>query len=192
MTPPLLSILIPSVPSRLANQAAALFSKLTAQAEGLPVEVLLLADNKRRRVGLKRQALLEAARGEYVAFCDDDDDVSDDYISALIQGCDRGMDVVTFRQLAVIEGVEGTIHFSATHKTDEPWRAGQTAKRRPWHVCAWRRGLALCGIFTDKNFGEDLDWLNQVAPLVKCETHIARVLHTYRHSTGTTEAPPPV
>lgn len=189
---PILSILIPSVPSRLANQGAALLSKISAQAEHCPVEVLLLADNKRRTVGLKRQALLLSARGTYVAFCDDDDDVADNYIAALIEGAGRGMDVVTFRQRAIINGAEGMIHFSAQHKLDEPWRAGGLARRRPWHVCAWRRDLALRGLFTDKSYGEDADWVNQVAPLARCETHINHILHTYRHSQNSTEAPPPV
>jgi hypothetical protein len=74
-----LSILTPAVPSRIF-QLQKLCFELEGQIKGLPVEHLALLDNKRRTVGEKRDALLRAARGRYVAFVDDDDDVSDDYV----------------------------------------------------------------------------------------------------------------
>jgi glycosyltransferase involved in cell wall biosynthesis len=199
---PILSILTPSVPSRIANFSdiynaypgplLKLIEKLEDQIGTLNVEHLILTDNKRRSVGAKRQALLEMARGEYVSFVDDDDTVSDDYIQELLPRCQSGPDVVTFEQAAIINGVEGQITFDAASKVDEPWRAGGIAKRRPWHVCAWRRDLALCGVFTEKNYGEDADWVNQVAPLVRTHLHIPKVLHYYLHDSKMTEAPSPL
>ena len=195
---PILSILIPSVPSRLYQGAQILppglrlFVNLCAAAEAYPrgmVEVLMLTDNKTRRVGLKRQALLDAARGAYVAFVDDDDDVSPDYISAILRETAHGPDVITFLQEAQINGQRGTIHFAADHAHDEPCKAGAIAKRRPWHVCAWRAEIAKQCLFTDKMFGEDLDWVNQACSLLRTGRHIDRVLHTYRYSTETSEAP---
>ena len=170
LTDPLLSILIPCVPSRLSLQASALLAKLEAQREldKLDVEILLLCDNKRRPVGAKRQALLEQARGQYVAFCDDDDDVSDDYLLSLCSGAIRGKDVVTFRQRVIVTGQgEGEALFSLHHASDEPFGVGAQFKRRPWHVCAYRRELALRGVCTEKNYGEDADWVDQVAPFIQ-------------------------
>lgn len=187
---PLLSILIPSIPSRLA-QLGELLTKLQSQIGEQPVEVLALTDNRIRSVGLKRQALLDIATGRYVAFCDDDDDVSDNYIEALCAGCLRNRDIVSFRQRAVINGVEGFIDFSLRNKADESWRAGETVRRRPWHVCAWRAEIAREGIFTDKMFGEDADWTDQVVPLAKSESHIDDCLHTYRYDKDLSAAPPP-
>lgn len=188
----LLSILIPAVPSRIASRLLPLLEKLEAQAIGVGggVEILTLLDNKRRSVGMKRQALLDIARGDYVAYVDDDDDVSDDYLIYLAAACRRGKDVVTFKQRAVINGAEGHCHFSIHHKTDEPWTAGQTVKRRPWHVCAWRREMAVQGKFLDCNYGEDAAWVDQVAPIARSETHVDRVLHLYRHDTEISEALP--
>ena len=42
-------------------------------------------DNKKRSVGEKRQDLLNLAKGQYLVFIDDDDRISDDYISSIIQ-----------------------------------------------------------------------------------------------------------
>lgn len=185
---PLLSILTPSVPSRLG-----LVSKLAFIFGDNPkVEHLIFTDNKRRPVGAKRQALLDISRGKYVAFVDDDDSVSEDYLTELLLRCESGADVITFEQDATINGETGRIIFDATCRIDEPWKAGGTARRRPWHVCAWRREVAIQGVFTEVNYGEDAAWVNQVAPLAKNHLHIPKVIHYYRHSSETTEAPPPL
>jgi len=81
--PLLLSILTPAVPSRL-GALDALCSELAAQIGELPVEHLVLLDNKRRTVGEKRDSLLRIARGDFVAFVDDDDKVSGDYVQAIL------------------------------------------------------------------------------------------------------------
>lgn len=185
---PLLSVLIPSIPSRLA-----LAQTILAQLGDDPhVETLLFTDNKRRSVGAKRQALLDIARGDYVAFVDDDDAVAADYLAELLPRCASGPDVVTFEQEAIIEGVSGRIIFDAACRLDEPWQPGGDARRRPWHVCAWRRTLAQQGVFTEINYGEDAAWVAQVAPLARTHLHVPKVLHIYRHSRATTAAPPPL
>lgn len=189
MNAPLLSILIPTVPARSA-QCAALITRLQAIGGDDPrVEILALSDNRRRTIGAKRQALLDLARGFYVAFVDDDDDVTDDYFRELLPRCEAFPSVVTFEQEAIINGISGHIRFDATCAQDEPWRAGGTARRRPWHVCAWRRDLAVHGIFAEINYGEDAAWVAQVAPLARNFLHIDKVLHIYRHSAATTLAP---
>lgn len=185
---PTLSILTPSVPSRAAKLSA--LCDFIANLGG-NVEHLVFLDNKRRTVGAKRQALLEMARGDYVAFVDDDDAISERYIAELLPRCESGPDVVTFEQMATLDAGTGKIIFDATCRMDEPWRYADTARRRPWHVCAWRRELALQGVFTEKNYGEDADWVAQVAPLIRTHLHVPQVLHYYRHSLQTTEAPPP-
>ena len=49
------------------------------------MEIIGLFDNKKRSVGEKRQDLLNLAKGQYLVFIDDDDRISDDYISSIIQ-----------------------------------------------------------------------------------------------------------
>ena len=53
----LLSILIPSIPSRF-EMVRALVEKLELQIGDLPVEILVFLDNKRRSIGMKRDALV--------------------------------------------------------------------------------------------------------------------------------------
>ncbi len=85
---PLLSVLITSLPERLEAHLLPLWRKLTAQAAatGAPtqVELVSLLDNRTRTIGEKREDLVQIARGLYVAFVDDDDDISPDYLPQLL------------------------------------------------------------------------------------------------------------
>lgn len=186
-----LSILTPAVPSRL-GQLAELCAKISAQIGELPVEHLTLLDNKRRTVGEKRDALLRASKGQYVAFVDDDDDVSNDYVASLLEAIKSGPDVITFEQNAYINGRLGRIQFGLGNP-NEPWQPGGLALRNAWHVCAWRRSLAVCSKFPASNYGEDWAFASVLCAAKGLnEIHIPRVLHTYRHDEKTTEAPPPL
>lgn len=185
-----LSILTPAVPSRI-EQLGELCRKLERQIGSLPVEHLVLLDNKRRTVGEKRDALLRAAKGAYVAFVDDDDDVSHDYVIELLRAAAERPDVITFRQAAVVNGQSAVIEFRLGNP-NEPFRPGETVKRNAWHVCAWRRSLAVCSHFPASSYGEDWAFAAPLCSLPELkEVHVPKTLHFYFHSSARTEAPAP-
>ncbi len=195
----ILSILTPAVPSRLdswvvglgESPLATLIQTIGEQIGTLPVEHLVLLDNKRRTVGEKRDALLRMARGQYVAYVDDDDDVSDDYVAELLKAAREGPDVITFNQHCTVNAAQFEVQFKLGNPNEAP-NGVSTIKRNSWHVCAWRRTLAIQSRFPASNYGEDWAF---AAPLCAIpglrEVHIPKVLHYYRHSSKTTEAPPP-
>jgi len=185
----ILSILTPAVPSRMA-QLAKLCDELARQIGGLAVEHLTLLDNKRRTVGEKRDTLLRAARGAYVAFVDDDDWISPDYVSELVKAAREGPDVITFRQRATVNDDMAEVEFRLGNP-NEPFQPGGTIRRNAWHVCAWRRTLAIQSRFPANSFGEDWAFAEPLCRIAKTEIHIQKVLHFYRHSAETTEAPAP-
>lgn len=183
-----LSILTPTIPAR-ASQLAALQNKIAAQNPGT-VEHLIFSDNCRRSIGAKRQSLVDIARGEYIAFVDDDDDISEDYIASILHAIGTGADVITFRQRAIVNGGECEIEFGVNH-IDETFKAGQRIKRAPWHICAWKRSVIEGCQFGESNYGEDLVWCQQARKRIRTAHHIDSILHTYRHSAETTTAPAP-
>jgi glycosyltransferase involved in cell wall biosynthesis len=185
-----LSILTPAVPSRL-EQLGRLCAELTSQIGDKPVEHLTLLDNKRRSVGEKRDALLRAARGKYVAYVDDDDWIEYNYVSAILGAVGSNPDVVTFRQQCTVNGRDGIIEFGLGNP-NEPFAAGGYAKRNAWHICAWRRQLAICSGFPPINYGEDWAFASRLCALPGLSSiHVPEILHYYRHDAKTTEAPPP-
>jgi len=198
-----LSILTPTIPGR-ESQLAALQSKIHVQllmAGGSimladhksrmgDVEHLCLSDNRTRTIGAKRQALVDIARGQYIAFVDDDDDISDDYVASLLTAIESGADVITFRQRAIYNGLESEVHFGVKNQ-DGPFTPGGITLRAPWHVCAWKREVVAGCLFGESNYGEDLVWCQQARRRIRTGHHIDRTLHTYRHSAETTAAPEP-
>ena len=70
------SVLILSIPSRNESLMAAmkqLQEQADATGQGKAVEILVLLDNRSKSIAEKRNDLLQAARGKYIAFLDDDD-----------------------------------------------------------------------------------------------------------------------
>ena len=185
----ILSILTPTIPGR-EKQLQALQQKIEAQIGGQAVEHLILCDNRKRSIGAKRQALLDIARGQYIAFVDDDDDIADSYVEELLKATVSSADVITFRQRAIYNGLESEVHFGINNQ-DEPFTPGGITLRAPWHVCAWKRERVDKCLFSEVNFGEDLCWCLQARRRIRTATHIDNVLHTYRHDRSTTAAPEP-
>ena len=189
---PTLSILTPAIWIRM-EKANELALEIEGQIQMLPssafqVEHLVLFDNQTRSVGMKRQALLDSARGKYIAFVDDDDAVAGNYVAQLLKAASYDPDVITFKQQAEINGKVGYIHFDGATGDDPPWQEGQIVKRAPWHVCAWKRELVKDCIFPDIMDGEDLAWSKQARLNVKSAAHIDAVLHTYVFDSETTAA----
>jgi glycosyltransferase involved in cell wall biosynthesis len=185
----LLSILTAAVPERF-GKLASLCAALAIQIGDKAVEHLVLVDNRRRTIGEKRDALLRAAKGNYIAFVDDDDSVTPDYIESLLSAMETGPDVITFQQQAIINGASGEIEFGLGND-NEPFKPGGRAKRNAWHVCAWRRSLAILSSFPATNYGEDWNFAEKLCGLKGLRSvHISRVLHCYNYSDATTLAPP--
>src|SRR3990172_4807579 len=81
-----LSILVPTIPSRLTNFYPNLMIQLLNQTKDRSdVEILSLFDNKHRSVGHKRQALIDLAQGEYLTFIDDDDRIAQTYVRDILE-----------------------------------------------------------------------------------------------------------
>lgn len=187
----ILSILTPAIPERL-DQVRQLCTEFQRQIENRAVEHLILIDNRRRTVGEKRDALLRASHGRFIAFVDDDDWIEPNYVSEILDASVTAPDIITFLQSSTVNGQNGTIEFKLGNP-NEPFAPGGTAKRNAWHICAWRRSIAILSRFPPINYGEDWAF---AAPLCAIpglrEVHIPKILHHYRHDSKLTAAPPPV
>lgn len=188
-----LSILIPSIPSRL-DRLKLIIKKLEDLIGTLPVEVLAFTDNKKRSIGYKRDALVQIARGKYVAFIDDDDEVYDCYVKEMVNGTYSNCDVVSIRQHATIEkGNKFIVDFDINNPNEEArcingiW---QDVKRKPFHTCAWRSSLAKKHRFPDASYGEDWHWCKRVLGGVTSQFKIETPLLCYSWSQSVTEAEP--
>jgi hypothetical protein len=193
---PLLSILIPSVPARL-EQAMKLFRYLESicmvgAAFERSCEILMLTDNKQRSIGYKRRALVEVAKGDFVAFVDDDDTVSPLYLMEIFSAHSRSpeADVITFDTWCQLDSGPKVLVSHALGNPNEQYNP-RGFKRAPWHIHAWRREISQRHLdaFPDSNYGEDWPWCEAMLRDVKTEARTGDIpLYHYRYDSKITEA----
>jgi glycosyltransferase involved in cell wall biosynthesis len=196
--PILLSILTASIPER-SGQRAILTERIAQQIGDLPVEHLSFIDNRKRSIGAKRDALLRIARGTFIAYVDDDDTVSPDYVEALVAAIkiaikttmeNKQVDVITFEQFARVDDSHAKIVFGLRQQ-NQPFVPDTEVQRAAWHVCAWRRSVAILSHFPESNYGEDWSFAEPLNRIARASIHLDKVLHYYHYNSATTAAPYP-
>ena len=194
------SVLILSIPSRNESLMAAmkqLQEQADATGQGKAVEILVLLDNRSKSIAEKRNDLLQAARGKYIAFLDDDDAISKEYMSKILAAIDKydGVDCISFNQWCTINGEPMNVEFGTGNPHGQLWRTQEgmlgDIKRPPYHMCLWRREIAQSEEFrpmygANGQSTEDIDWLMRLYPKVQTEHHIDDSLHGYIWSSETT------
>lgn len=164
--PALLSILIPTLQNRAALLQR-LMSSIEPHRDPAKIVILKLLDRGQETTGRKRQRLLEAAQTPYVAFVDDDDDLSPDYFPLVLAAMEKSPDVVGFK-LAQFDGKErsATAWHSVDAKgvKDRGWWSEEGSKgqqfhyRWPNHLNPIRTEIARAVGYSDKTYGEDSDY----------------------------------
>lgn len=128
---------------------------------GVNFELLTEIDARQRTSGEKRQSLLCRAKGDYVAFVDDDDRISEDYIRKIAAALEKNNpDVLTFNLLMATTGGRNEI-WSFMASEDNRKTGVMSAN----HLCFWKKDLARkiawCPVL---GYGDDQLWYK---PLIK-------------------------
>lgn len=182
-----LSLLIPTIDNR-RQSFKELILKLTSQIIDAHaeehVEIISLCDKGLLSIGAKRNELLQRAHGEYVAFIDDDDTVSDRYIEWGIQVAHSGKDCGSLLGIITWNG-ERPEKFEHSLKYGE-FRTveGSEVKyeRYPIHINFIRREIVQQFKFAEINHGEDHEFARLIkeAGLIKSEFTIPEVIYYYQ------------
>jgi hypothetical protein len=126
-------------------------------APDLRMEICVDFDNRESSIGVKRQRLLDRAKGKYMSFVDDDDDITDAYIEDL-WACIRG-NYHTMRlkgqmsQYQFVHSVDIKLTHMMATKSDPPY-----FQRPPNHLNPMLSDVAKLIKFKNAVHGEDLDW----------------------------------
>ena len=181
----LLSILIPTLEER-RDSFRRLMEKLDRQIAGSSlaeqVEILCFLDDRRHSVGHKRNWLVEQARGEFVAFVDDDDGVSDEYVPMICRAILENPEIDCI-------GIKGRITFAGKsprifiHSIQyrEYFSRGGIYYRPPYHLNPIRREIARRYRFADISYSEDIDWAMRVCrdKVLRNEYFIDEIIYFY-------------
>jgi len=176
-SPKKLSILICSIKGR--ERSLDILLQTLRKQKTNDVEILVEVDNKRITTGEKRNILLKKAKGDYIAFIDDDDMVSEDYISKILKAIESKPDCCS---------IEGTVRFKrkGTQKRFlhsmqfKSWfTANDIYYRCPNHISPVKRELALKTGFPNISVEEDKAFSLKLLPLLKTEEVIKGPIYFY-------------
>ncbi len=182
----LLSLLIPTIEARhelFSSLVSGLNTQIRASRRVSQVEVLHCLDDGTQSIGQKRNHLIERASGCFVAFIDDDDEVSLDYVARICEAIDR-------RPTIDCIGIRGIITFRGSHPREyihslrysDYFSRNDTYYRPPYHLNPIRREIAARYRFRDISYSEDIDWALRICGdgALKTEEFIDSVLYYYR------------
>ena len=184
-----LSILVCSVLNRRNTFLPQILDELNNQTQDkTDVEVICVIDNKTRMLGIKRNDLVNMAQGDYITFVDDDDKLSPNYVSELLKAIDEnnGVDVINFIVNVSINGSGfKPCYYTVEHKHD--FNSDNSYHRLPNHIMCIKRQLCIDTPYKPILYGEDSAFSKELAPKIKTEFNINKVLYEYHYSSNTTE-----
>lgn len=172
----LLSILIASIPQR-AYALLRLLKHLKSQVDWAEKVEILVDKSVGPTTGAKRNMLLHRATGKYVCFIDDDDLVSDDYVSKVLAACGEDKDCASITGWAVFD--KRSKLFQNTLQSPGWGEDAEKFYRTPNHLNAVKHELALSAGFPDVSVGEDHEYSRRLQPLLRTEAEVPGVVYHY-------------
>jgi glycosyltransferase involved in cell wall biosynthesis len=132
---------------------------------------IVIDDKPAPSLGEKRQRLLDRAKGRFIAFVDDDDTVSPDYIERVVGAIERepNADCCSLVGIVTVNGNKPE-RFEHSLKYDK-WATLENGLhiRTPNHLNAVRRSIALEVGFAAITYTEDHDFSRRLYPRLKTE-----------------------
>jgi glycosyltransferase involved in cell wall biosynthesis len=177
-----LAILIPTLPEpESQTYLKRLNAILDPQIAKYSGQVTKIIDERGRHIptGTKRNDMIAYCDADYMAFCDCDDVISKHYVKRLMEGIDKGVDVVTFCGWMTTDGA---------HRVDFIIKLGEKYEERggkyyrfPNHITCMKRELVEKIKFPPVWNGEDYQWSKRINDLglLKTEHHITDQLYHY-------------
>ena len=144
------------------------------------VEILVEKDNGKMLIGDKRNLLLKNSTGKYVAFVDDDDEVSEDYIAKVLNAIQNEPDCCGLEGIVTTNGRRRR-KFIHSLRYDRWFEKNGIYYRNPNHLNTIKRDIALKVGFSSKSHGEDRDFSMAVLPHLKTEEYIEGPIYFYKY-----------
>ena len=184
------SILIPTLDERMETfnrLMASINEKKDRICPNLRIEFCVARDNREKNIGRKRHELLQGAKGKYMSFIDDDDDVTDAYFEDARACIEGGFHVCRLRgQMA-----QYTFTHSVENTLESPLAVGDVFMRPPNHLNIMMADIAKFVSFKDATQGEDLDWTIRLARCGFLQTEYrsdsSRIHYIYQLGTRTVD-----
>ena len=177
-----LSVLICSLDSR-REMCRRLVEFITKQVDPSFLQIYVYVDNGELSIGEKRNRLVKGAVGDYISFVDDDDWVSDNYVSLILDAIRSNPDCCSLNGVMTTNG-GNSCRFVHSLSCKSWHEKGSVYYRTPNHLNAIKRSIVLQVPFPNSDYGEDKSFSDAVKPLLHSEVKITDVLYYYRYKSG--------
>lgn len=156
------SILIATIPGRedsLQRLISSIHERRRAICPELKIEFCISFDNREKTIGAKRQWLLERAKGKYMSFVDDDDELTAAYFEDALACIQGNFHVCRLRgQIA-----QYTFTHSIDVKADSMMAIGDVFMRPPNHLNVMMTDVGRLFAFENVRSGEDFEWALRIS-----------------------------
>lgn len=183
----LLTIAVCTMPSRMKSFTK-VAEELFKQAEGKPVEVFCFMDNKKSNLSEKRNLVIAGAKGKFISFVDDDDEVEADYVDSILAEITKtpDADCVVFDVL-----VHGYTEQPKLCKYDIAFSHGEDQNayyRKPNHVMAYRTEISRRHQYRKdlSAISEDTEWAERAWKDIRKQVRVGKVLYHYLYNASQT------
>jgi hypothetical protein len=156
------SLLIATIPGReqrLQGLLQVINERRATICPDLRIEICISFDNREKKIGTKRQELLQSAKGKYFSFIDDDDTVTPAYFEDALATIQGGFHSCRLRgqmnQYTFTHSIQNTLTM--------PMCIGDEFLRPPNHLNIIMTDIGNLISFRSATRGEDLDWTIRLA-----------------------------
>lgn len=175
-----LTVFVPSMLSRMESLYGVL-KDLFTQAEGKPVEIVCLLDNRKSNLSEKRNQAIHNAKGRFITFVDDDDKIEPDYVDSILKAIQENpkADCVVFDVL-----VHGYTPEPKLCSYGIEYQHGENEKmylRKPNHVMAYKTEISRRFKYRKdlSAISEDTEWAERASKEIKNQVRVGKVLYHY-------------
>jgi glycosyltransferase involved in cell wall biosynthesis len=119
------------------------------------VEILIDTDNMTKSVGQKRNDLISKAKGNFVCFVDDDDFITENYLSTILNHLNIGIDILLIGISHIENGINKTKILPSLF-IDNLTTNEVVLKTNHFHLCPHKKSIAEFISFDCVNFAEDM------------------------------------
>lgn len=180
-----LTLLIPTLPERY-NMLRRLQGQLHKQIQPFSNRIQIIYNDAGRHLstGEKRNLLMDQVTTRFSVFIDDDDEISNNYISAIMGAIDQDPDCITFN---------GHMTTNGGNKREFVIKLGEKYEERkgvyyrfPNHIVPMKTDLVRHVKFPHIFNGEDYQWCLKIKDqkLLKTSIHIEQPLYHYKFVTN--------
>lgn len=185
-----LSILIPSLTDRkpfLEYLVQKLLKQISENNLEKEIEIVTFVDNRSYTIGYARNVVLRQSMGRYIAFIDDDDDISDSYVRDIYKAIKKSPDCIAIKGVHTYQDKKPWYFFQGARfrvktpffrmlpakdfqwKSTYQWQVKQSNADKYRIECrrfsVWnpvKRSIAISIPFNGWNIGEDLNWAERL------------------------------